>query len=125
MGFKISIATSSYRHLHELKTKNHQDLFSLFDYEICGDDVVNAKPAPDAFELSALKMGDFEPKNVLVFEDVVTGVKAANNAKMPVVVYRKKNEDFLANLNKNEAKPTVIIENYEDFDYSLFKWQPY
>ncbi|KAK8833789.1 Pseudouridine-5'-phosphatase [Tritrichomonas musculus] len=124
MGLKMSVATSSFRRLHELKTKNHRDLFSLFDYEICGDDVKNAKPAPDSFLLAASKMCCLKPENVLVFEDATTGVKAANNANMPVVVYHKDNEDFRSNLESNEAKPTVILEKFENFDYSLFNWQP-
>lgn len=124
MGFKMAVATSSDRHLHELKTKNHRDLFSLFEYEICGDEVKSAKPSPDVFQLASSKLGHLNPENVLVFEDAAAGVKAANNANMPVVVYHKNNEDFHSNLDDYEAKPTVIIESFEDFDYSLFKWQP-
>ncbi|KAK8894681.1 Pseudouridine-5'-phosphatase [Tritrichomonas musculus] len=124
MGFKMSVATSSDRNLHELKTRNHRDLFSLFEYEVCGDEVKNAKPSPDVFQLAASKFGDIKPENILVFEDAAVGVKAANNAKMPVVVIHKNNDDFHSNLDEYKANPTVIVESFEDFDFSLFKWQP-
>lgn len=124
MGFKMAVATSCSRSFHELKTSKHRELFSLFDLEVCGDEVKQAKPCPDVFQLAASKLGDLKPENVLVFEDAAVGVKAANNANMPVVVYHVNNEDFHANLNNFKAKPTVIIESYDNFDYSLFKWEP-
>ncbi|KAK8847777.1 Pseudouridine-5'-phosphatase [Tritrichomonas musculus] len=124
MGFKMSVATSCNRTLHALKTQNHRDLFSLFDYEVCGDEVKHAKPSPDVFQLAASKLGNFKPENILVFEDAAAGVKAANNAKMPVVVFHKNDEEFHQNLKDYEAEPTVIIESFDNFDYSLFKWEP-
>lgn len=124
MGFKMAVATSCSRSYHEIKTSKHRDLFSHFDYEVCGDEVKQAKPCPDVFLLAASKLGDLKPENVLIFEDAAAGVKAANNANMPVVVYHKNDEDFHANLKDYDANPTVIIESYDNFDYSLFKWDP-
>lgn len=124
MGFKMAVATSCSREYHKIKTSKHRELFSLFDVEVCGDEVKQAKPCPDVFLLAASKLGDLKPENILIFEDAGAGVKAANNAKMPVVVYHKNDDDFRENLKDYDAKPTVIIESYEDFDFSLFNWEP-
>ena len=124
MNFKMAVATSSSRSLHEIKTSKHRDLFDLFDYEICGDDVSRAKPNPDVFLKALEKLGDFKPENILVFEDAAAGVKAANSAHMPVVVLHTNNEDFQQTLKSYDAEPTIIIENFKDFDFSKFTWEP-
>ena len=124
MGFKMAVATSCSREYHKMKTSKHRELFSLFDFEICGDEVKHAKPSPDIFLLAGSKLGDLKPENILVFEDAAAGVKAANNANMPVVVFHENNKDFQENLKDFDANPTVIIESYDNFDYKLFKWEP-
>lgn len=50
------------------------------------DDVRNAKPAPDLFQLAALRMGA-EPSRTAVVEDSVTGVRAGCAAGMTVFGY--------------------------------------
>jgi beta-phosphoglucomutase len=52
--------------------------FSLF---INGDDVREGKPSPQGFLLAAKKLG-VEPKNCVVMEDAVVGVRAAKRAGM-------------------------------------------
>ncbi|OHT01624.1 putative pseudouridine-5'-monophosphatase [Tritrichomonas foetus] len=124
MKFPMAVATSCSREYHQLKSSKHRDLFNLFDYEVCGDEVKHAKPDPDVFQLASSKLGDFKPENVLVFEDAAIGVKAANAANMPVVVMHTNNDEFQENLKMFDAKPTVIVESFENFDFSLFKWEP-
>lgn len=123
MGLKMAVATSCVRHFHELKTSNHKELFSLFDCDICGDEVNQAKPHPDIFLNAATKLGNFKSENTLVIEDAAAGVKAANNAGMPVVVCHKNDADFHTNLDEFGAKPTAIIESFDKFDFSLFNWE--
>ncbi|GAX78997.1 hypothetical protein CEUSTIGMA_g6437.t1 [Chlamydomonas eustigma] len=110
-GIPIAVATSSHRRHFELKTQQHQELFSLFDCIVTGDQVKVSKPAPDIFLLAleqlnhylkavevvsppsdspsgALTAGGVPllPQNTLVFEDAPTGVDAGLAAGMQVLM---------------------------------------
>jgi len=84
-GVPMAVATSSDRHLFELKARPHA-WFSLFGAVVCGDDprVAAKKPAPDIFLTAARDLGA-DPARCLVFEDSVAGVEAARAAGMRVV----------------------------------------
>lgn len=82
-GIPRAIASSTPR-------ENLQAIFAAtglgewFDAVVCGDDVVNGKPAPDIFLLAAEKLG-LEPAGCVVIEDAHAGIEAARRAKMPVL----------------------------------------
>ncbi|MDT8447934.1 MAG: HAD-IA family hydrolase [bacterium] len=82
----MALATSSNRHLYEIKTTDHKKWFSQFSAVVTGDDpqVARCKPAPDIFLEAARRIGA-EPSHCLVFEDAPTGVTAARAAGMSVV----------------------------------------
>ncbi|KAJ3329082.1 Pseudouridine-5'-phosphatase [Blyttiomyces sp. JEL0837] len=88
-GIPIGVATSSHRKAFNLKTQNNAELFSQFDYILCGDDIphMRGKPNPDLFLMCSSKMGFelTETDRILVFEDAPSGVQAALNARMNVV----------------------------------------
>ena len=54
-GIPIAIATSSSEATLAEKTKNHREVFDLFEHVVTGShpDLKNGKPAPDIFLLSA------------------------------------------------------------------------
>lgn len=85
-GVPIAVATSSHRHMFDLKTRRHGDWFGLFDRIILGDDprIEQGKPAPDIFLLAASELGA-KPETCIVFEDAPAGVEAALAAGMLVV----------------------------------------
>ena len=56
-----------------------------FDTVVNAADVRRGKPAPDVFELAALRCGA-APEDCIVFEDAPLGVEAARNAGMRCVV---------------------------------------
>lgn len=56
-------------------------LIHQFDAIVDGNDVAKAKPNPEVF-LNAAKAIQIKPKDCVVFEDSVAGIKAANNANM-------------------------------------------
>jgi beta-phosphoglucomutase len=56
-------------------------ILSLFDAVADGNNVERAKPDPEVF-LKAAEMVGTEPRNCVVFEDAVAGVRAALNAGM-------------------------------------------
>ncbi|KAJ4754954.1 glycerol-3-phosphatase 1 [Rhynchospora pubera] len=88
-GIPMCVATGSHQRHFSLKTQNHGKLFSLMHHVVKGDDpeVKQGKPSPDVF-LAALRRfeGNVDASNCLVFEDAPTGVAAAKNAGMSVVM---------------------------------------
>ncbi len=57
------------------------DLINQFDAIVDGTNVSKAKPNPEVF-LKAAEMLQIEPKDCIVFEDALAGIKAANTASM-------------------------------------------
>lgn len=85
-GVPQVVASSSPRHLFDLKTTSHRDWFASFDAIILGDDprVVRGKPAPDIFLLAASTLAA-SPACCVVVEDAPAGVAAARAAGMQVI----------------------------------------
>ncbi|XP_062164398.1 (DL)-glycerol-3-phosphatase 2 [Alnus glutinosa] len=89
-GIPICLATGSHRRHFELKTQQHGELFSLMHHVVLGDDpeVKQGKPSPDIFLAAAKRFegGPVDSHKILVFEDAPSGVHAAKNAGMSVVM---------------------------------------
>ncbi|XP_058755331.1 (DL)-glycerol-3-phosphatase 2-like [Vicia villosa] len=89
-GVPIALATGSHRRHFEFKTQRHGEMFSLMHHVVLGDDpdVKQGKPSPDVFLVAAKRFegGPVDPSNILVFEDAPSGVLAAKNAGMSVVM---------------------------------------
>lgn len=81
-GVRVALASSTEKGkaARELKMT---DLYGYFDLFVHGDEVRQAKPAPDIFLLAAERLG-VEPGQCRVFEDSLNGVRAATAAGMPV-----------------------------------------
>lgn len=80
-GLKVALASSSKNAptvVHRLQIK------SLFDVMVDGTMIVNSKPDPEIFLLTAARL-KVDPKNCLVFEDAAAGVEAALAAGMRCV----------------------------------------
>ncbi|MFJ7798326.1 HAD family hydrolase [Pseudomonas sp. NPDC096950] len=71
----LALVTSSWRARVDNVLQQH-DLISTFDSIICRDDVRSGKPAPDAYRLAAAQL-ERQSDECLVFEDSVSGVRAA------------------------------------------------
>lgn len=122
-GFKIGLATTSCSNtvnnyfsseliIGELRQRNLScDFRDLFDVILTSDDVLVTKPNPEVY-LKAVSMLGVNSQNCLVFEDSMTGIKAAKGAGIEVCsVY----DEWI---DQGEIKDMV---DYSINDYSDFK----
>ncbi|KAG7021724.1 (DL)-glycerol-3-phosphatase 1, mitochondrial [Cucurbita argyrosperma subsp. argyrosperma] len=89
-GVPFGLATGSHKRHFELKTQRHGELFKLMHHVVLGDDpeVKKGKPSPDIFLAAAKRFEEHpvDPQRILVFEDAPSGVLAAKNAGMNVIM---------------------------------------
>mgnify|MGYP002714380229 FL=1 len=83
----IAVATSSKRYTFKLKTKEHGELFKLFDHIVIASEdpeITAGKPDPQTFLVCArrFRQPPSTMTSVLVLEDSTNGVRAANKAGM-------------------------------------------
>lgn len=95
---KIALATSNSLSLLEACLKNNK-IYDCFDSITTTDEVSNGKDSPDVYLLAAQKLG-INPKNCIVFEDILPAVQAAKCANMKVIAVKdteclNSREDFV------------------------------
>ncbi len=79
----MALVTNTQRALTERALKSIGEHY--FSASVCGDEVPQGKPAPDAYERAAALLG-LDPSECLAVEDSVTGTAAAESAGCPVLV---------------------------------------
>lgn len=77
-ALKIAVISSSKNSPYILKRIG---VMKLLDAEVNGSDITKGKPHPQIFLMAAEKIG-LRPKDCVVFEDAILGVRAAKRAKM-------------------------------------------
>ncbi|KRM07897.1 MAG: HAD family phosphatase [Liquorilactobacillus ghanensis] len=77
----------------------------VFDEITSGDDVANAKPAPDIFEKAWRQAGAPSKQASLVLEDSVNGILAANQAEIPGIMV----PDLIKPTPKIAAKAAAVL----------------
>jgi HAD superfamily hydrolase (TIGR01509 family) len=82
-GVPMALVTNTRRGLTERALKSIGSHY--FSASVCGDEVENAKPAPDPY-LRAARLLGLDPAQCLAVEDSVTGSLAAEAAGCPVLV---------------------------------------
>jgi beta-phosphoglucomutase len=80
---KIALATMSSRKVVG-KLLSEKRIGGCFDVVVSADEIVNPKPDPEVFLVSAARLG-VEPEDCVVVEDSVFGVRAAKAAKMKCI----------------------------------------
>lgn len=121
-GYKIGLATSADSEKTNIKFKNQPDILNVFDVILTSNDVKKAKPDPEIFLKCAEKLGNFDPMNVLVFEDAMNGIKAANKAGMASAFFANSQNVDNQFFGKYGCKPSYVFMTYNDFDMSKFIW---
>lgn len=86
-GLPVALASGSslYMIKEEIKAAGIEEFFNE-DNIIDGDSVVNGKPNPDIFLKAMEKIGCNNPKQCLVLEDSINGIRAAKNGGFPCIV---------------------------------------
>lgn len=108
-GIRMGIATSNKRSMVDvvLKSLNMKDFFEVIT---TSDEVKRGKPAPDVY-LTTVNLLNVEPKNCLVFEDVVAGIMAGKSAGMKVCAIE---DDFTKEVRQKKKE----LSDYYIVDYS-------
>lgn len=83
-GMPLGLATSTNWQTTD-KVLNRLGLTDFFENITTGEEVTNPKPAPDIFLVASEKLG-VDPADCLAFEDSQSGVTAARDAGMKVIV---------------------------------------
>ncbi|WP_027107634.1 HAD family hydrolase [Lacticigenium naphthae] len=107
-NIKRIVASSSQRELVEFLLKKNK-ISHFFDEITGGDEVVNSKPAPDIFLKSLEKLGT-DPKETLILEDSLNGVRAANAAEMLVIMV----PDLFQPNSEAKEKSLMICEDLDE-----------
>ncbi len=83
-GLRLALASSTYREIVEPEMEA-VGLLGCFEQIVCGDEILNGKPAPDIFLEAAARLR-VDPADCLVLEDSINGVRSACSAGMPVIM---------------------------------------
>lgn len=124
-GIPICLATGSHRRHFELKTQRHGELFSLMHHVVLGDDpeVKQGKPSPDIFLAASKRFegGPVDSHKFLVFEDAPSGVNAAKNAGMSVVMVPDPRLDSSYHATADQVLSSLLDFNPDDWGLPPFE----
>lgn len=85
-NYKIALATSSNRKRTNMLFKNKNLDINMFDYVLCGDEVINGKPNPEIFIKACNHLG-VDKKECYVIEDSINGIMASiDGGLIPIMV---------------------------------------
>jgi HAD superfamily hydrolase (TIGR01509 family) len=82
----------------------YEGIEDYFDFIVSGDQVKYGKPNPEIF-IKACEMVNIEPKDALVLEDSIAGIKAANAAGIDSVLIE---DDITDMISKTSGKHIVL-----------------
>lgn len=111
LGIKIGLATSNSMELLEVTLKNN-NVFDLFDAITVTDEVKKSKSNPDIYLLAASRLG-VDPKDCMVFEDIIAAVTGAKLAGMRVTAVYDKHSEHQADTLKQQCDN--YIYSYNEF----------
>jgi HAD superfamily hydrolase (TIGR01509 family) len=96
----------------------HLEKWFEIDKIVYSDGIIPGKPAPDIYQIAAEKLG-LQPKECIVVEDALSGIKAAEDAGIGKIVAICSEEP--PELYENIPAVTGIIKDFDEFDKSLFE----
>ncbi len=118
-GFTVALATMS--HLPEAKKVTEtMGIYDKFNFVLTRDDVENGKPEPDIYLKAKNKLG-LEANECLVIEDSVNGIRAAQNAEMPVFAVT----NVITRKSVHEGKllePHFIVDDLDQLQNRIYSY---
>ena len=105
---RIGISTSNSGYLTDIILNAH-GIRDYFDCIRAGCNEISGKPAPDVYLLSAQDL-KLDPKNCLVFEDLVAGILAGKAAGMKVCAVKDDFSEY--QLEEKQRLSDYYISNY-------------
>ncbi len=107
-GFVLAITTSAVRSSIETILRRFE-LLDPFALIVDGSEVTRGKPDPEAYLLTAGRLG-IEPARCLVFEDSAVGVRAAKRAGMFCIAVRNPGAYFFQDLTPAD----LVVSSFDD-----------
>mmetsp|Transcript_28997 Transcript_28997/g.53290 ORF Transcript_28997/g.53290 Transcript_28997/m.53290 type:complete len:277 (-) Transcript_28997:167-997(-) len=109
-----AVATSTPRATFNRKMSEKDELRSLLEVVVCGDEVSRGKPHPDVFLAASTALG-LPPDQCLVFEDAESGVTAALAAGMRVVMVPSAHNSHATTVDSGvNGKESLIFETIRE-----------
>lgn len=95
----------------------HLENWFDIDKIVYSDGIISGKPAPDIFQIAAQKI-NLNPKDCIVVEDAIAGIKSAKSAGIGKIIAIASLEpvEFYKKIEGVES----IIKNFYEFDRNLF-----
>lgn len=87
-----------------------ENLTNTFDEIISGESFLHSKPDPSIFLTTSHKLS-IEPRNTMVFEDSIVGIKAANSANMYSILIEDDITDLPVRMGKYPLKSNIDTLN--------------
>jgi beta-phosphoglucomutase len=101
---KLAVATMSGRQVID-KTLTEKNLEGYFETIISADDISNPKPNPEIFLKTAKTLG-VHPKDCVVVEDSIFGIKAAKDANMKCIAV---SSGVYSNQELQNEHPDIVV----------------
>ena len=114
-GFVLAVTSSAVRDAIESILRRF-DLLQLFAVVIDGSEVTCGKPDPEAYLVTASRLGA-RPEHCVVFEDSTVGVRAAKAAGMFCIAARNPN----ALVRQNLGPADIIVSSLAQVDPEWFQ----
>lgn len=109
-GVKLGLATANSAALYEPVLKR-LGVYGLFGCFTTTEEVERGKGFPDVYELACSRLGE-EPKNAIVFEDIIEGVRGAKLGGFTAAACL--NEHYSADRDALTAESDLHFESYRE-----------
>ena len=98
----------------------HFGLANWFDIKqvVYANGIIPSKPAPDIYQIASKNLG-LEPKDCIVVEDAISGIKSASSAGIGKIIAICSEEPYDFYVNMSEVSD--IIRDFYELDTNLFQ----
>lgn len=110
-GHKLALISSSPRQVLDTSL-SYNNLTTMFEIVISGEDVINHKPHPESLEKALGHLGGLKEKTIMI-GDSTKDIGAANNFGVDsILIYHPSHDVFYERKVLEAESPTYIIEDF-------------